>query len=314
MITVLVVDDCATDRCRASGLLTRAGYDVAVAADGRDALQRVQKQRPDAVVTDLQMPELDGLSLIAEIVRNFPLVPVVVMTSLGSETAAVQALQAGAASYVPKRDLASQLVETVNRVCTAAGEQREFARLAERVVRRTVRYELDSDVSLVPLVVKSIRELLSAGTALTELETLRVAVAFEEALLNAIYHGNLEVSSELRDDDPSTYYDLAHARSECPPYRDRQVIVDVTVTPEEARITVTDDGAGFDLNALPDPTAPENIARASGRGLLLIRTFMDELIHNPRGNEITMIKRFRPRTRTTTESPPSSTTLAEHAS
>ena len=129
MTSVLVVDDCLTDRCRAAGLLSRGGCDVVVVENGRDALDRIAGQRLDAVVTDLHMPEMDGLALVAEIVRDYPLVPVVVMTSLGSELTAVQALQAGAASYVPKRDLASQLVETIRRVCLAAGENRELARL-----------------------------------------------------------------------------------------------------------------------------------------------------------------------------------------
>src|SRR5688572_5277872 len=100
MATILVVDDCLTDRRRAGGLLRRAGYEVAYAGDGREALEQVAAHPPDAVVTDLQMPELDGLGLVTAIARDHPLVPVVVVTSQGSETAAVQALQAGAASYV----------------------------------------------------------------------------------------------------------------------------------------------------------------------------------------------------------------------
>ncbi|MGC1272707.1 MAG: response regulator [Planctomycetaceae bacterium] len=294
MTAVLVVDDCLTDRRRAGGLLSRAGCDIVVAENGREALERIAGQRFDAVVTDLHMPEMDGLALVTSIVRDYPLVPVVVMTSLGSESTAVQALQAGAASYVPKRDLAAQLVETVKRVCLAAGETREFARLTERIARQAVRYELEPDLSLVPLAVRAIRELLPGRQALTEAEALRVTIAFEEALLNAIYHGNLEISSDLREDDPNAYYDLARARSELEPYCHRRVHVDVVVSREEVQFTISDDGPGFDPAALPDPTDPTNIARASGRGLLLIRTFMDEIVHNARGNAIRMVKRFTP--------------------
>lgn len=295
MTTVLVVDDSLTDRCKASGLLSRDGCEIVVAANGREALDQFAERRPDVIVSDLHMPEMDGLSLVEAMVRDHPLVPVVVMTSLGSEATAVQALQAGAASYVPKRDLARLLVETVHRVCLVAGEQREFARLAERVVRHTIRYELEPDVSLVPLVVRAVRDLLPGRAVLKESDALRVAIGFEEALLNAIYHGNLEVSSDLREEDPNAYYELAQRRSALAPYCDRRVLVDVVITADEARFTVTDDGPGFDPAALPDPTDPENIARASGRGLLLIRTFMDESTHNSRGNAITMIKRFQPR-------------------
>ena len=59
----------------------------------------------------------------------------------------------------------------------------------------------------------------------------------------------------------------------------------------EARFTIRDEGKGFDPSSLPDPTDPENLLKASGRGLLLVRTFMSEVTFNGIGNEITMIKR-----------------------
>jgi anti-sigma regulatory factor (Ser/Thr protein kinase) len=54
---------------------------------------------------------------------------------------------------------------------------------------------------------------------------------------------------------------------------------------------IADEGPGFDVTAVPDPTDPENLLKPSGRGLLLIRSFMDEVYHNARGNSITMVKR-----------------------
>jgi anti-sigma regulatory factor (Ser/Thr protein kinase) len=56
-------------------------------------------------------------------------------------------------------------------------------------------------------------------------------------------------------------------------------------------ITICDEGPGFDPSSLPDPTDPENIGKISGRGLLLIRTFMDDVKFNDSGNEITLFKR-----------------------
>ena len=292
MTTVLVVDDCMTDRRRAGGLLTRAGFDVTYAADGFEAGERIAEQLPDAVVTDLQMPGIDGLAVVSTVARDHPFLPVIVVTSQGSEAAAVQALQAGAASYVPKRDFATQLVETVRRVCLAAGEDRDFARLSERIVNHQMRYELETDLSLIPPAVRAVRESLSRLRRQDESGALRVAIAFEEALLNAFYHGNLEVESILREGDPNCFYDLARRRCSELPYSERKVTVDIAIAPQEVRFRIADEGPGFDPDSLPDPTDPENIARASGRGLLLIHTFMDEVAHNERGNEIAMLKRF----------------------
>lgn len=292
MTHILVVDDCMTDRRRAAGLLTKAGFQVESASNGREALESLARTRPDAVVTDLQMPEIDGLALVTSIARDYPFVPVVVVTSQGSELSAVRALQAGAASYVPKRDLGSQLVDTIRRVCLAASEDRDFARLSDRVVYHEVRHELETDLSLIAPTVRFVRELVNGCARISDSTALRMVISFEEALLNAFYHGNLEVSSTLRDDDPNVYYSLAKERSGVPPYRDRRVYITIVLAADQVRFQITDEGLGFDPAAIPDPTDPEQLDRSSGRGLLLIRTFMDEVTHGRSGREIVMVKRL----------------------
>ena len=74
--------------------------------------------------------------------------------------------------------------------------------------------------------------------------------------------------------------------------------VQARFTRDDATFVVRDQGPGFDPASLPDPTDPENLEKASGRGLLLMRTFMDSVEYNSAGNEVTMIKRH-PRRRET---------------
>ena len=85
--------------------------------------------------------------------------------------------------------------------------------------------------------------------------------------------------------------DLLQQRRREKPYLTRRVYVTVKESPAEAVYTIRDEGPGFDPSKLPDPTDPSNLDRVSGRGLLLIRTFMDRVHHNKTGNEITMVKR-----------------------
>ncbi len=114
MSVVLVVDDSPVDRTRAGGLLKkRPDLTPAFAANGREALAAIAARTPDLVLTDLQMPEMDGLALVETVRRTFPGLPVILMTAHGSEEIAVQALRKGAASYVAKRNLAAELVDTV---------------------------------------------------------------------------------------------------------------------------------------------------------------------------------------------------------
>ena len=71
---------------------------------------------PDVVISDLVMPELNGLELIGQVRQNYPLVPVILLTALGNEEIAFEALEQGAASYVPKARQAECLADTVDRV------------------------------------------------------------------------------------------------------------------------------------------------------------------------------------------------------
>jgi anti-sigma regulatory factor (Ser/Thr protein kinase) len=75
------------------------------------------------------------------------------------------------------------------------------------------------------------------------------------------------------------------------PYRDRRVRIRERLTPDEVSYVIEDEGSGFDLSTVPDPTDPENLLKASGRGLMLIATFMDDVTFNETGNKIKMVKR-----------------------
>ena len=118
MTKVLVVDDSAVDRRLASGILEAADrIDVHAVEGGAQAIAYMEKETPDLVLVDLIMPEMSGLELVEAIRANFPHVATVLMTSRGNEELAIQALLKGAASYVPKRELANELETTVNSVC-----------------------------------------------------------------------------------------------------------------------------------------------------------------------------------------------------
>jgi CheY-like chemotaxis protein/anti-sigma regulatory factor (Ser/Thr protein kinase) len=292
MATVLVVDDNPVDRHLAVSLLEKTpGMKAEQAGNGRAALEVIRNRQPDLVLTDLVMPEMDGLTLVQEIRSNFPLVPVILMTAFGSEEIAIQALQKGAASYVPKPNLAKDLAETVESVLALSQADHNQQRLLECLTQTQSEFLLDNDPSLIPPLIGYLQENLSRMKLCDEIGRIRVSVALQEALINAIHHGNLEVSSELREKDDKAYLQLIEDRRRHKDYRSRRVYVSARESPAEAVYTIRDEGPGFDPSRLPDPTDPANLERVAGRGLLLIRTFMDEVYHNEKGNQITMIKR-----------------------
>jgi CheY-like chemotaxis protein len=295
MHKVLIVDDSMVDR-RLAGRLVEMGVaggnelTPIYASNGREALESIARESPDAVLTDLQMPEMNGLELVREVRDRYPLIPVILMTAHGSEELAVKALKSGAASYVPKRELAKDLMETLAAVIEAAHGQRDQRRLLKSLVHTESHFVLENDPALIPPLISFLKDnvvrLNGDGPGL-----IQTTVALREAILNAMDHGNLELDSALRERDDNAYHDLQRDRRQQKPYMDRRVHVTVRESPGEATYVIRDEGPGFDISKLPDPTDPINLERRSGRGLLLIRAFMTEVHHNDRGNELTLVRR-----------------------
>lgn len=99
---VLIVDDEATARCALAELLGEEGYTVETAADGRDAVAKLNEFAADVVVTDWKMPGMDGLGLVAKSIEQDPEREVIMMTAFGTMEAAAAATCAGVSGYLTK--------------------------------------------------------------------------------------------------------------------------------------------------------------------------------------------------------------------
>jgi CheY-like chemotaxis protein len=288
---VLVVDDSAFDRELVGRLLgSMAHVEVRFARHGREALALIEREQPAIVVTDLIMPEMDGLELVQQMRFLYPRVSVILMTGHGSEDVAMEALRAGAANYIPKKHLMRDLVQTVRKVRALAVSRNERRRILECLIRRESALILPNDPELIiPLVTLLHEELESVGTW-DATALLQVCVALQEALTNAIYHGNLEISSELRQDDDDEFDEQARERRTLDPYRSRRVRIRAQIDRDAARFLIADDGPGYDTAIMSRPIQPDDLNQLGGRGLLLIRTFMDQVSFNKTGNEISMMK------------------------
>ena len=294
---ILVVDDSQVDRTLVGGLLMKAeGVDVSFATNGADALDQIRKSRPDIVVTDLQMPEKDGLELVTAIRVHYSDIPVILMTAHGSETLAVEALEQGASSYVPKSQLGEKLVATVEEVFALARADRTYERLIGCLDCTLMQFSLENDADLTDPLVDFVQQIVAGMEICDPTGRYRVGVALKESLLNALYRGNLEISFEQMQQAreellAGSGLDLIEQRRCEAPYKDRRIHVRISIGEDEAMFVIRDEGPGFDVANLPPPRELGALEPQRGRGLVLMRTFMDEVKFNERGNEVTMIKR-----------------------
>ena len=292
MPLVLVVDDSPLDRTLAGKMLSKErGITVSYAANGADALQQIRQQMPDAVVTDLQMPEMDGLQLVAAIKQSFPLLPVILMTAQGSEEIATEALRIGAASYVPKASLAKHLGEVVARIVSAAAIDRSHSRLMNALTECHCRFTLQNDPGLIEPLVNRLQEMLRCLPLADESERLRVGIAVKHAILNGLYLGNLELPADTEDLNSAEAVSLVLDRCADPRYSQRRLVIDARLSPEVAEFRIQHEGPGLDRLLLPEA---QDVARSSShliRGWILMRSIMDEAQLSPDGRTQTLIKR-----------------------
>ena len=306
MPIILLVEDSEVDRELMSGLLAR-DFDwlVSHAKNGAEAIQLMSDATPDVVVTDLMMPEMDGMQLVAHMTVHFPDVPVVLVTGQNDASLAFKALRHGAASYVPKAQLADQLLETVEQVLALRDPDRIDERIIQRTTNTRFRFELDNDPSLIPPLIDRVQQGMMDMQLCSATQRMHIGIALEEALLNALYHGNLELPVEKLADVRKILHDgqrseLVDDRREQEPYRDRKIHVAADFTRKRAQFVVGDEGSGFDLKTHLHDSVAESIEEESGRGLILMQTFMDEVLFNETGNEMRMTLRDP---RMTTEEP-----------
>lgn len=287
----LVIDATPSSRSSVIELLEKTiGWKALSAASAKEAIAVLANDRVEAIVTDLQLPDSDGIKFLKSLQKSHPTIPVIIVTESGHESLALKAIQEGAATYVPRAELEDELAESLERVASAARAVQNRNRLLSFLRNVEMEFVLENDPVLIPVLVAQVQDQLSPFKITDQPGKIRIGVALEEAVLNAMYHGNLEVSSELRQEDDRKFTDLVAERRTLLPYKNRLLRVHVSLTHERAKFVITDEGPGFDPSKLPDPTDPENLDTVGGRGLLLIRTFMDHVHFNDQGNQITFSK------------------------
>lgn len=99
---ILVVDDEASIREVLSKTLALAEYDVDIANDGQSALERLRAAEYDLLITDLKMPGVDGLTVIREVRRSNPDMPIIIVTGYSTESSAIEAINLGVSGYLTK--------------------------------------------------------------------------------------------------------------------------------------------------------------------------------------------------------------------
>ncbi len=274
---ILIVDADTGVHQMLTGILSARGREVESAFDGKDALRRIEAVRYDLVLTDAQMPGLDGISLLERIQKESPETRVAVMTEAHTPETVVRAIQERAYTCFRKPLTEQCVVDLVDHALASTPEADDIEVLSARPDWLALRLRCKTETA------DRIQQfLLAMGSELRDAERQQVATAIREILLNAIEHGGHH--------DP-----------------DKHVAVTFVRATRALLYYVRDPGRGFSFDGLahaavanPEDSPMEHVLvrekmgmRPGGYGLMLTKQLVDEMIHNEAGNEVLLIKYLR---------------------
>jgi len=290
MIHLLLVQQNTTDRSQVEAMLsTWRDATITVANQFEDATEQTFRHPFDLVIADI-CAEANGLNDLRTFKSFHPNTPVIAILSETGTLSPANLLRAGADNLMLPSPTLAHLDETISRTLETAQRQQQQRAVQGMVTRQHFELTLPSLRKQVGGVARwLVQRGIDSGVLLDE-DRPRIGVSLDEALINAVVHGNLEVSSRLRTREDDSFDRLCRLREQKRPYCDRVVNIICETTAESVMYQIEDQGKGFDIASLPDPTTPVNIERPSGRGILMMRTFMDEVTYNSTGNRVTLIK------------------------
>ena len=219
------------------------------------------------------------------------------MTAHGSEEIAVTALKRGAASYVPKTALNHDLVPTVFNVLAVSRGELTYERMMAGLQESQWNFTLGNDYRLIAPLVQLTRRTMTEMGVDDDAGRIQVSVALEEALLTAIYQGNLELTPQQLasagyDLQDSEARNLVEQRRSQSPYRDRSIQLNISLLRSEIRCMIRCEGPGFDPGPPPQPSDVLARAGQGHRGRVHMRLFMDEVAYDIESQRIVLVKRF----------------------
>jgi len=292
--TILIVDDEEMIRNLLVDMLTESGnYRILTANNGKEALDIVFQEEVDLVLTDLRMPVMGGMELLAELRKRQPEVAVVILTGFGRREDVIEALRLGASNFLMK----PQEVEMINTIASKILRMRFKEKLEQRIfdyfVEEEQHYHIPSDPKFTLPLIDLITEQIAKIGICNHSELMNTRLALDEALTNAIVHGNLEIDSNSKGatlEELIQFNELVKTKISIEPYRSRIVKVSALMTKRKAVFTIEDEGKGFDWKGTAIAKEIDEMLANHGRGLILIRAFMTRVDFNEKGNRITLIK------------------------
>lgn len=294
MMNILMIDDEPNLLKLLRRPLISRGHTITEAHHGEEGWQLFSEHphKFDVIVTDIKMPVLDGVELLKRLREKGYDIPVIVMTGCEDLKTSIEILRLGAFDFLLKPFKAKDLFGILDKL-QAIQENKKKQIEDLPFLAENIDITIHSQTELITTAGSFLQDRVKLFCQLHKIDVRNISLCLHEALANAVIHGNLEISSSLKDESPEKFEKLLKERESIPEFANRKVIIRCQITTEELKFEIEDEGKGFDPKKL-EYADPFRWMIPTGRGILIIVAFMDKVYWNETGNCITMIKTLRP--------------------
>jgi len=258
---ILIVDD-DKDLCQMlAKYLSVKGFDVEMVHCGESALKSVTVGKYDLIILDIMMPGMDGYEVCQRLKtqREFNPIPILMLSAKDTEQDRITGFKTGADAYISKPFETNELHKSIVDLIEKSRKARDF-----QGVQHQISFEFESRFKYLEDVNNLIGRLF-IKTDMAPDQIWQLKLAMHELAINAIEHGNKM--------DPA-----------------KQVKIRCTMYDEKLEFVVQDEGEGFKIENIPDPTEDEGLRRDRGRGLFLVSRLVDEIDYINGGSKVRMVR------------------------
>jgi len=283
---VLIVEDDPASRELMGEMIKLEGHDLRTAENGLQALSLFKEFKPHLVISDIQMPKMDGLELLKRI-RDMSLETIVVIvTGAGSEEFAIKALRLRANNYLQKPVRLNDLLPLLEKYSALVEPTGSLGQIKTTRDENKRTFTLENDPAkigdFVDLLVKDIdKEILILGR-------MDAKVGLYELLANAIEHGNLEIPKMEKfnalNKGKFGLEELYEKHRSDPHFAGRKIMVELTKDDVACEWLIADEGKGFDYEHILRNTGP--VGSIEAKGIFIAQFHFDELEFLGNGNQV----------------------------
>lgn len=296
-LSILLVDDEEQILVNLKRLLEISGYKVDIAYNGNEALEKINSNAFNVVISDIEMPLMDGLELLTRIRKNPDQnLPVVLMTGFLNTEYAIEAIRRGASDFIRKPIDIKQLIKSVNNLVSPSNISQQIHTMAHQLSSVDLEFHFLPKHFLGTDIINTITVMFQQFMDLNTYFVNEAILCLEEMLNNAFIHGTLNLEETTRQLDHLNYKEYVTKAAGNDNISRKVITLQIKLDRKQRylQLAVTDEGKGFDYRPWLESSKEELLGNLTyhGRGIGLIKLLVDEIQFLNEGRTIVVRKGF----------------------